>query len=111
MSKDRILDMLSFDKKTIKDFIKSSGRINTMRTLEPCFTQGPTSARIPDATMRLMLWNIHHSLEDLESMTKIRFINLDGIETLARTTKDVPTRTISNHIIGGFDALLTHVEY
>lgn len=107
--KDRILEQLTFDKSAVKGLIESWGEIKTLEMMKPCFTDGPHSKRVPDTLMRQMIWNMIQSLEALETTTKMKFLSIDTIHELSKATKDIPTRTISRHIIGGVDTLNAHL--
>ena len=108
---NRVLDMLPFDVKTVKDFIKTVGEIKTMAILAPCFAAGPTSKRITDSTLRQMLWNIHHSLEKLKCEVPYdQLTHIDDIIRISKITKDVPTRTMTRHILGGFISLGAYMD-
>lgn len=107
--KDRILEQLTFDHSAIKGLIESWGIIKTLEMMKSCFPDGPHTKRIPDTVVRQMIWNLIYSLEALEVTTKMKFLSIDTIQQLAKATKDVPTRTISHHIVSGVDALNAHL--
>jgi hypothetical protein len=109
--KDRIIEKITFDNNSIKGHIAASGEIRTIMMMKPCFTQGPHTARIADTVVRQMIWNLINSLEELNSITTVEFKSIETIVELSKATNDVPTRTISHHIVGGFDCLRTHLKY
>ena len=111
MSKENVVEMLIIDTVYVRELIITYGGIGAIEVLNECFDGGPVSAerRIPDPTLRLMIWNISQSLDKLEETTKKSYSCIESIQHLSQITTDEPTKTITRHIVDGVYALTTHV--
>lgn len=104
-----ILKILKFDEKYIRDLITTNGGIGAVRILRECYTDGPLTPRISNGLVRMMIWNILVSLDELEEITNSTYSCSTSIEHLASITEDKSTHTIAHHIIGGIEVLKLHV--
>ena len=107
----KVVEMLIIDKAYVRELIITYGGIGAVGVLNECFNGDPVSAerRIPDPTLRLMIWNIIQSLDKLEKTTNKTHSCVESIQHLSQYTTDEPTRTITRHIVDGIYGLTTHV--
>jgi hypothetical protein len=103
-----ILESVNLDKSFVRELIIAHGPIPAIDIIHKCFGDSMNYS-ISDYKLRIMIWQITHSLHILRNDSDIQCYNLSAIERIIGTTKSKNVITISNHIKLAFDNIIEYV--
>lgn len=103
-----VLSNIAIDAGFIRNMMGAHGPVEAIAFMQKCFTSDMNTS-IEDGVLRLMVWQVTHSLEVLEEKTSQQYWTLADVERMAITTDDKDTHTTARHIIGALDLLSAHV--
>ena len=104
-----VLSNVAVDAPFIRNMIGAHGPVEAITIMQKCFTSA-MNENIADKGLRLIVWQVTHSLEALEEQTHQSYWTLADVEHIATTTDDKDTHTTARHVIGAIDMLTLHVE-
>ena len=106
---EQLIKNIKLDKNFVKEIMGAHGELQAMTLIQRCVGTD-MNPNIKDKTLRLMIWQMLHSIEVLESNTKTTYRDLKTINVLAESTNDQNTKTISHHILGLMDNIVAYVK-
>jgi hypothetical protein len=109
MKKENALESVSIDKPYINGLIEIYGVIGAIHAMRERFT-GDMNEKIPDRFLRIMVWQLTHSIEGLEEEANMTFESIADIAHFGQVTEIYTLRTMCNHILGGADNLKEYVK-
>jgi hypothetical protein len=104
----KTLNSADIDKQFVGELIATHGPVQAITIIEKCFGCDMNES-ITDAHLRLMVWQIIHSLGVLRNQPNITFSDIPSIERISDTTDKNSTRTIANHIRLAFDKIVEYI--
>lgn len=110
MKEETVLDQSPITKAHVCDLIHEHGIIKAIHHLRNMGYTDMNPVYLPDKVLRIMLWQLTHSLEKLEEDSNMTFDNLDTIEHFLHVTEVHTLRTTSNHLINAMDSLVAYVK-
>jgi hypothetical protein len=99
---------VNIDKLFIKENIINYGVINGILLVEKIFGNDMNKS-ISDETLRIMVWQISHSLNKLISHTHKQYSDLDDIRKEIKDNS-APTTIIAKHLINILDGIELYVS-
>jgi hypothetical protein len=98
----------NLNKSFIHDLLIEKGDITTINVIRNCFGED-MNFEIKDSILRILLWQLTHSLSKLEEETNQTFTDISSIEQLAQNPDTTMAQIIARHIINALDNLSNHV--
>ena len=104
-----IITELKLDSNFVNTMISDHGPVGAVEFIHNSFGNR-MNPNIEDKMLRLMLWQVKHSLECLSDKTDNTYHSVNDITHLIASTDDRDTLTTARHIIGALDSLVSHVK-
>lgn len=92
----------------IKSMILVHGEIEAIKMMDRLLRDGAVMT-IEDDMLKLILWQVIHSLECLTERTGSEYCNLSEVIAIEDMTDDRDTITNARHLILAIDSLTSHV--
>jgi hypothetical protein len=102
------IESINVDKNFVNELIVVHGPVQSMHIVKRCFGED-MNPNVKDDRLRIMLWQILHSMDILENSSNISFYDLPSIELIAEGTDSKNTQTVSRHLKSALDNIIEYV--